>query len=58
MHDLKSELEGYNTGDSDDINKKKALDALNRMEKWNLFKDVPEVSFVQQLLLHNIKGTL
>uniref|UniRef100_A0A0D9Z9P8 KIN17-like protein n=1 Tax=Oryza glumipatula TaxID=40148 RepID=A0A0D9Z9P8_9ORYZ len=41
-HDLKSELEGYNTGDSDDINKKKALDALNRMEKWNLFKDVPE----------------
>uniref|UniRef100_A0A0D9YS36 DUF7906 domain-containing protein n=1 Tax=Oryza glumipatula TaxID=40148 RepID=A0A0D9YS36_9ORYZ len=42
MHDLKSELEGYNTGDSDDINKKKALDALNRMEKWNLFKDVPE----------------
>uniref|UniRef100_A0A0E0D2X7 KIN17-like protein n=1 Tax=Oryza meridionalis TaxID=40149 RepID=A0A0E0D2X7_9ORYZ len=41
-HDLKSKLEGYNTGDSDDINKKKALDALNRMEKWNLFKDVPE----------------
>ncbi|KAF0895546.1 hypothetical protein E2562_013861, partial [Oryza meyeriana var. granulata] len=42
MHDLKSELEGYNTGDSDDINKKKALDALNRMEKWNLFKDTSE----------------
>uniref|UniRef100_A0A0D9VFU6 DUF7906 domain-containing protein n=1 Tax=Leersia perrieri TaxID=77586 RepID=A0A0D9VFU6_9ORYZ len=42
MHDLKSELEGYNTGDSDDINKKKALDALSRMEKWNLFKDTSE----------------
>ncbi|CAD6251036.1 unnamed protein product [Miscanthus lutarioriparius] len=39
MHDLKKELEGYNTGDSDEINKKKALDALKRMESWNLFRD-------------------
>jgi len=28
MVDLKNELEGYNTGDSDEINKKKALGAL------------------------------
>ncbi|XP_062219032.1 uncharacterized protein LOC133918919 isoform X2 [Phragmites australis] len=42
MHDLKNELEGYNTGDSDEINKKKALDALKRMENWNLFRDTSE----------------
>lgn len=43
MHDLKSELEGYNSDDSDESHKKKALDALKRMEKWNLFSDTPEV---------------
>ncbi|CAN6272643.1 unnamed protein product [Urochloa humidicola] len=42
MHDLRNELEGYNTGDSDEINKKKALDALKRMENWNLFRDTIE----------------
>ncbi|KAL5212523.1 hypothetical protein ABZP36_023370 [Zizania latifolia] len=42
MHELKSELEGYNTGVSDEISKNKALDALKRMEKWNLFKDTSE----------------
>jgi len=46
MHDLKKELEGYNTGDSDEINKKKALDALKRMESWNLFRDTKVVGFV------------
>lgn len=46
MHDLKKELEGYNTGDSDEINKKKALDALKRMDSWNLFRDTKVVSFV------------
>jgi hypothetical protein len=51
MHDLKKELEGYNSGDSDETNKKKALDALKRMERWNLFKETSEVSFVQLLLL-------
>jgi hypothetical protein len=45
MRDLKNELEGYNTGNSDEINKKKALDALKRMENWNLFRDTSEVSF-------------
>lgn len=43
MRDLKNELEGYNTGDSDEINKKKAIDALKRMESWNLFRDTKEV---------------
>ncbi|XP_020148771.1 uncharacterized protein [Aegilops tauschii subsp. strangulata] len=42
MHELKNELEGYNSGDSEEINKKKALDALKRMENWNLFKDTSE----------------
>ncbi|KAK3154084.1 hypothetical protein QOZ80_2BG0185760 [Eleusine coracana subsp. coracana] len=42
MRDLKNELEGYNTGNSDEINKKKALDALKRMENWNLFRDTSE----------------
>ncbi|KAG2650853.1 hypothetical protein PVAP13_1NG207400 [Panicum virgatum] len=42
MVDLKNELEGYNTGDSDEINKKKALDALKRIESWNLFRDTKE----------------
>ncbi|VAI39247.1 unnamed protein product [Triticum turgidum subsp. durum] len=42
MHELKNELEGYNSGDSEEINKKKALDALKRMENWNLFKDNSE----------------
>jgi hypothetical protein len=50
MHDLKNELEGYNTGNSDEINKKKALDALKRMENWNLFRDTSEVSFVHMQL--------
>jgi hypothetical protein len=50
MHELKSELEGYHSGDSEEINKKKALDALKRMEKWNLFKDTSEVSLVQLLI--------
>ncbi|KAL6634378.1 hypothetical protein ACP70R_027049 [Stipagrostis hirtigluma subsp. patula] len=42
MRDLKNELEGYNTEESDEINKKKALDALKRMENWNLFRDASE----------------
>jgi hypothetical protein len=42
MHDLKHELESYNSGDSDETNKKKALDALKRMERWNLFKETAE----------------
>ncbi|KAJ0965543.1 hypothetical protein J5N97_026681 [Dioscorea zingiberensis] len=39
MHDLKSELEGYKGQDHDENHKKKALDALKRMENWNLFSE-------------------
>ncbi|XP_072991196.1 uncharacterized protein [Typha latifolia] len=42
MHDLKSELEGYNSEEYDESHKKKALDALRRMESWNLFSDTSE----------------
>ncbi|ONK82052.1 uncharacterized protein A4U43_C01F35630 [Asparagus officinalis] len=44
MHDLRTELEGYNNEDSDESQKKKALDALKRVEKWNLFSDTQEES--------------
>lgn len=44
MHDLKSELEGYKNEKSDENQKEKALDALKRMEKWNLFSDSHEVA--------------
>lgn len=42
MHDLKGELEGYNSEESDESQKRKALDALKRMEKWNLFRGAHE----------------
>ncbi|URE06439.1 hypothetical protein MUK42_20614 [Musa troglodytarum] len=42
MHDLKSELEGYNSEEYDETHKRKALDALKRMENWNLFSDTNE----------------
>lgn len=43
MHDLKSELEGYDSEEYDETHKRKALDALKRMENWNLFSDTNEV---------------
>jgi hypothetical protein len=64
MHDLKNELEGYNTGDSDEINKNKALDALKRMENWNLFRDIKVVRpalksrFQNQHIFYNKAGHL
>ncbi|WOL13828.1 hypothetical protein Cni_G22608 [Canna indica] len=42
MHDLKSELEGYNSEEYDETHKRKALDALKRMENWNLFSQSNE----------------
>ncbi|KAH7674620.1 hypothetical protein IHE45_08G086100 [Dioscorea alata] len=42
MSDLKTELEGYKGEEHDESNKKKALDALKRMENWNLFSDTIE----------------
>ena len=43
MHDLKGELEGYNSEESEESQKRKALDALKRMERWNLFSETREV---------------
>lgn len=43
MHDLKSELQSYNSEESDERQKRKALDALKKMESWNLFSDTQEV---------------
>ncbi|KAL5974242.1 hypothetical protein ACLOJK_030906 [Asimina triloba] len=42
MGDLKNELQSFNSGESDNTHKAKALDTLRRMEKWNLFSDVNE----------------
>nr|XP_010927142.1 uncharacterized protein LOC105049253 isoform X1 [Elaeis guineensis] len=42
MRDLKNELEGYNSEEYDETHKRKALDALKRMENWNLFRDTYE----------------
>lgn len=44
MEDLKKELQSFEGEESDESHKKKALDALKRMENWNLFSDTHEVS--------------
>ncbi|KAG5564784.1 hypothetical protein RHGRI_000854 [Rhododendron griersonianum] len=42
MEDLKKELQSFEGEESDESHKKKALDALKRMENWNLFSDTHE----------------
>lgn len=44
MRDLKNELRGFEGEEYDEIHKKKAIEALKRMENWNLFSDTPEVT--------------
>lgn len=44
MRDLKNELEGYNSEEFDETHNKKALEALKRMENWNLFRGINEVN--------------
>ncbi|KAL7600951.1 hypothetical protein Lser_V15G23561 [Lactuca serriola] len=39
MRDLKSELQSFENDESVEIHKQKAIDALKRMESWNLFTD-------------------
>lgn len=39
MRDLKTELESFGNDDSVESHKQKAVDALKRMESWNLFSD-------------------
>ncbi|KAL6194769.1 hypothetical protein ACLB2K_035845 [Fragaria x ananassa] len=42
MSDLKNELQSFEGDEHDDTHKKKAVDALKRMENWNLFSDTQE----------------
>lgn len=46
MHDLKNELQTFEGEKSDDSHKEKAIDALKRMENWNLFSDTYEVCYL------------
>nr|XP_043624624.1 uncharacterized protein LOC122596158 isoform X2 [Erigeron canadensis] len=39
MRDLKTELQSFENDDSVESHKQKAVDALKRMESWNLFSD-------------------
>ena len=43
MRDLKNELQSFEGGEYDESHRRKAVDALNRMESWNLFSDTHEV---------------
>ncbi|XP_065881246.1 uncharacterized protein [Euphorbia lathyris] len=42
MQDLKGELQSFEGDESDENHKKKALEALKRMENWNIFTDSHE----------------
>ncbi|KAF9616779.1 hypothetical protein IFM89_032332 [Coptis chinensis] len=42
MRDLKNELQSFEGEEYDESHKKKAMDALKRMENWNLFSDTNE----------------
>ena len=43
MQDLRNELQSFEGEEYDESHKKKAVDALKRMENWNLFSDTSEV---------------
>jgi hypothetical protein len=43
MRDLKNELQSFEGEGSDESHKRKAIEALKRMESWNLFSDTYEV---------------
>ncbi|KAJ6958690.1 hypothetical protein NC653_040365 [Populus alba x Populus x berolinensis] len=45
MHNLKNELQSLDGEENDESNKKKAIEALKRMESWNLFSDTHELEF-------------
>ncbi|KAK9002473.1 hypothetical protein V6N11_025151 [Hibiscus sabdariffa] len=42
MRDLKDELQSFKKEESDESRRRKAIDALKRMENWNLFSDTVE----------------
>lgn len=43
MQDLKNELQAFKGENYDENHKRKAIEALSRMENWNLFSDTYEV---------------
>lgn len=43
MKDLRNELQSMDNEESDENHRRKAVDALKRMENWNLFSDTREV---------------
>lgn len=43
MQDLKNELQSFEGEEYDETHKRKAIEALKRMEKWNLFTESHEV---------------
>lgn len=45
MRDLKNELQSFEGEEYDENHKKKAVEALKRMENWNLFTDNHEVQY-------------
>lgn len=55
MQDLKNELQSFEGEEYDESHKKKAIDALKRMENWNLFSDTYEVcSFACDIFLRHL----
>ncbi|KAK4382849.1 hypothetical protein Sango_2833600 [Sesamum angolense] len=50
MQDLKNELQAFEGEEYDESHKRKAMEALKRMENWNLFSDTHEkVRHIKQL---------
>ncbi|XP_057994687.1 uncharacterized protein LOC110645189 isoform X3 [Hevea brasiliensis] len=45
MQDLKNELQSFEGEEYDESHKRKAIEALKRMESWNLFSDTYEQEF-------------
>lgn len=43
MQGLRNELQAFDSDEYDESHKRKASDALKRMESWNLFSDTYEV---------------
>lgn len=43
MTDMKSELQSFQDEEYDESHRRKAVEALKRMENWNLFSDPNEV---------------
>lgn len=43
MRDLKSELQSFEGEENDEVHRGKAIEALKRMESWNLFTNDHEV---------------